>query len=311
MELAKALDVDMNTLSGREQKHKIIEKAYENLKESSLIWKDIKDKLKNEIGEISYDIWFEPIEYVEILPTKFIIFAEAPIACKHINEYYGERLLKIIQENYSNEIKEVISEVGLYDGVIKRISKISSKEKSNWWKGFLLEECGIDLAIKNAYRDLMRTIRDFALNKNNYEIKKNAREYLKEFINKVINLTITSQEEFDKFHKEACYKLIEKFEDQTFTVGQAQKWINTTFKYLNLLDYDYVDKVYEYCHIPIDNYILNITSYKLSTHWSKLNDYDEYLKYQNWFREKYKDEIPLDIEFYLLLEEEKKNKIDK
>jgi hypothetical protein len=39
--------------------------------------------------------------------------------------------------------------------------------------------------------------------------------------------------------------------------------------------------------------------------WSKLNDYCEYLEYQNWFRNKYPSDIPLDKEFYLWLEAEK------
>ena len=43
--------------------------------------------------------------------------------------------------------------------------------------------------------------------------------------------------------------------------------------------------------------------------WSKLEDYNEYLKYQIWFRKKYKDDIPLDAEFYLWLTEAKKNRV--
>ena len=65
--------------------------------------------------------------------------------------------------------------------------------------------------------------------------------------------------------------------------------------------------VYEFCHVPIDNYILNITGYKLSKPWSKLNDYREYLEYQSWFRNKYPNDIPLDKEFYLWLEAAKNN----
>ena len=81
-----------------------------------------------------------------------------------------------------------------------------------------------------------------------------------------------------------------------------------TFKYLHLLDYEEVQKVYEYCHIPIDNYMLNITNYTMDKAWSKLNSYSEYLEYQKWFREKYPNDIPLDKEFYLWLEMSKKQK---
>jgi len=111
-------------------------------------------------------------------------------------------------------------------------------------------------------------------------------------------------------HKIACEDLIRSFENQLFTVGQAQKWINMTFKYLHLLDYEKVNGVYEYCHIPIDSYMLNATNYHMSKPWSKLDDYEEYLNYQEWFRETYKDEIPLDAEFYLWLEEAKKQRLN-
>lgn len=98
------------------------------------------------------------------------------------------------------------------------------------------------------------------------------------------------------------------FASQTFTIGQAQKWLNMTFKYLHLLEYEAIDKIYEYCHIPIDSYMLNITNYSMSNPWSKLNNYNEYLDYQIWFRNEYSDSIPLDKEFYLWLEEAKKNR---
>lgn len=185
-------------------------------------------------------------------------------------------------------------------------SKISKEDKIKWWKGNLFEEDLIELAMTKAYKDLMRTIRSFASNANNNEIKINARKCIKEYINRIINLNITSQKQFDKLHQEACNALIEKFEEQHFTIGQAQKWINMTFKYLHLLEYEEMEKVYEYCHIPIDSYMLNITDYQMSKPWSKLNDYNEYIQYQDWFRNKYKEEIPLDAEFYLWLEEAKK-----
>ncbi len=189
-----------------------------------------------------------------------------------------------------------------------RSSKISKIDKIKWWQGNLFEEDLIELAMTKAYRDLMRTIRSFATNANNNRIKTNARICIKEYINKMINSNITTQEQFDILHKEACNKLIEKFEEQYFTIGQAQKWINMTCKYLHLLEYDEIKNIYEFCHIPIDSYMLNITNYQISKPWSKLNDYDEYLEYQNWFRTKYKDEIPLDAEFYLWLEEAKKSR---
>lgn len=189
-----------------------------------------------------------------------------------------------------------------------RISNITKEDKIKWWQGNLFEEDLVELAMTKAYRDLMRTIRSFATNVNNNRIKTNARSSIKQSINKMIKSNITTQEQFDKLHQEACENLIKKFEDQYFTIGQAQKWINMTFKYLHLLEYKDIKNIYEFCHIPIDSYMLNITNYQMSKPWSKLNDYDEYLQYQNWFRNKYKNDIPLDAEFRLWLEEARKSR---
>ncbi|MBQ4584076.1 MAG: hypothetical protein IJA94_04240 [Bacilli bacterium] len=189
-----------------------------------------------------------------------------------------------------------------------RISNITKEDKIKWWQGNLFEEDLIELAMTKAYRDLMRTIRSFATNINNNRIKTNARICIKEYINKMIKANITTQKQFDILHQEACENLIENFEDQYFTIGQAQKWINMTFKYLHLLECEDIKNIYEFCHIPIDSYMLHITNYQMSKPWSKLNDYTEYLQYQEWFRNKYKDEIPLDAEFHLWLEEAKKSR---
>ena len=189
-----------------------------------------------------------------------------------------------------------------------RRSIISYAEKMSWWKGDCFVDDIIDLAITKAYRDLMRTIRGFAFNPEHDTIIRNARQTLHASVTTILSSEANTQAEFDKLHEAACYDLIEAFRGQTFTIGQAQKWINMTFKYLHLLDYAEVQNVYEYCHIPIDSYMLNITNYTMSKAWSKLNNYHEYLEYQNWFRSKYPDSIPLDKEFYLWLEESRKQK---
>jgi len=184
-------------------------------------------------------------------------------------------------------------------------SVISFDEKMSWWKGDFFVDDIITLAITKAYRDLMRTIRGFSCNPEHDSIIKNARQSLHSSITTMLSAELKTQSEFDELHKAACYDLISSFRGQKFTVGQAQKWLNMTFKYLHLLDFPEVQKVYEYCHIPIDSYMLNITNYSMSTAWSKLNNYCEYLEYQNWFRLKYPNDIPLDKEFYLWLEASK------
>ena len=87
-----------------------------------------------------------------------------------------------------------------------------------------------------------------------------------------------------------------------FSYGQAQKWINMTIKYLYILEVQSFDGVFEYLHIPIDNYIydsvenlLGIPTPKQA--WSRLDDYDWYLYYQEAIREKLSGISPLRWEF--------------
>ena len=183
-----------------------------------------------------------------------------------------------------------------------RKSVIRFDEKMSWWKGDFFVDDVIALAITKAYRDLMRTIRGFSKNPEHDIIIRNARQTIHKSITAILSAEINTQEEFDDLHKTACENLISAFRGQIFTVGQAQKWINMTFKYLHLLDYPNVQNVYEYCHVPIDRFMLDITNYKMSKAWSKLNDYGEYFEYQKWFRTEYPNDIPLDKEFYLWLE---------
>lgn len=217
-------------------------------------------------------------------------------------------------------------------------STITEDEKKKWWNGILFEKDDsdcldglIELAIKKAYRDLQRTMRGFPKlgeSKKNEgkkqevalrdEIKENARKCINAKIKNMTNCNITEQTTFDKLHEDACEALIEEFkknEYEGFTIGQAQKWINMTFKYLNLLDYNGIEKIYEFCHIPIDRYILeymlekNIIekeNFKKAIHWSKIKKYQDYFEIQEKFRDNCKGKIPLDEE--LKIWEDKKQK---
>ena len=88
----------------------------------------------------------------------------------------------------------------------------------------------------------MRTIRGFSTNPDYDIIYKNDKKELKMLILHFLNSNIKNQKEFDEMHYQACKKLIAIFEHQLFTVGQAQKWINMTFKYLHLLEYKELEK---------------------------------------------------------------------
>lgn len=81
---------------------------------------------------------------------------------------------------------------------------------------------------------------------------------------------MTSQADFDKWHLETCRNLIDKFGTwgvgAELTYGQAQKWINISFKYLYAFTlfcccvngFPSVIVVWkmEYCHLPLDNIVI-------------------------------------------------------
>ena len=213
-----------------------------------------------------------------------------------------------------------------------RKSTITEDKKKEWWNGTLFEDDLMKLAIEKAYRDLQRTMRGFPKSgesKKNEgkkqdvilrdEIKKNARERIRVKIDNMIKCNSTEQTTFDKLHEDACETLIEEFKKngyEGFTIGQAQKWINMTFKYLNLLDYKKIEKIYEFCHIPIDRYILeymlekNIIekeNFKKAIHWSKIKKYQDYFEIQEKFRENCKGKIPLDEEFEIWKDKKQKD----
>lgn len=180
----------------------------------------------------------------------------------------------------------------------------------------------IEVASKRAYRDMCRTLRFGVLP---IDTKDNIISDLKESVNiifkkeiPIINEgSITSQEKFDSWHGEVCENMKNLYEEKgiKLTYGQAQKWINMTVKYLYLFGGYTFDSVFEYLHIPIDNYIFNAVKDELKFNrpknisWSKL-DKTEYLKYQIAIREEFrkKGELPLDWEFDNWLKEAQKVK---
>lgn len=180
---------------------------------------------------------------------------------------------------------------------------LSEKDYNLFYKSivFGIIDDSVKVAIRGAYRDVCRTITGFSKHPNHNEIYNDAKDVLEKELNKLIATEISEQQEFDKWHKECCDKLITIFKNQKFYYGQAQKWINMSLKNLSMLEHELVEKNYEFFHIPIDNYIIEATGEKTSVAWSRMEDYKEYIQYQEKFRNKYEG-IPLDNEFKLWLE---------
>ena len=102
------------------------------------------------------------------------------------------------------------------------------------------------------------------------------------------------QERYDLWHEKVCSRLRETYRRAgvTFYYGQAQKWVNMTWKYLYILGEEIPEPLFACLHVPVDNYIFDAAKRRLAVErpkicWSRWDSYEEqYLAYQKRLREK-------------------------
>ena len=150
-------------------------------------------------------------------------------------------------------------------------------------------------ASTKAYLDLCRTIK--FVNSNNQEERAQVRKVvdlmLEEKIKALANHGMVSQESYDAWHKEFCNEIVKQYDKicgNQFCIGQAQKWINMTIKYLYLINNECVKTISDFAHVPLDNYVFDAAKDSLCLTsappipWSKITDYNIYLDYQKELR---------------------------
>lgn len=165
----------------------------------------------------------------------------------------------------------------------------------------------LNLCLKRAYLDLSRTL---------HGIGKFPKAYLaaERFLHQELS-QLSSQHEvnnmkrFDVWHEALCKNLVSLYDQQGyafFYVGQAQKWINMAFKYVYVFGEEKLpgfSSFYDLCHMPIDNIMIKNLAFKHPppfTHpWSRIESYEEYMKFQCWVRTSFEDSSPLAVEFWL------------
>lgn len=167
-----------------------------------------------------------------------------------------------------------------------------------------------EAASRSAYTDMCRTIR--FKGKNGDTLRRAVDILLEENIPNLIS--VKDDREFTQWHQSMCNQIVDmyKAEGIEFYIGQAQKWINMTLKYLYVLVTDVVEPFYHLLHIPLDNYIMDIARKQygvpaLPCAWSRIADYDDYLDYEKTLMEVI-DEIPLDWEFSKWVESARQQK---
>ena len=174
----------------------------------------------------------------------------------------------------------------------------------------------VTAASNRAYRDFNRTIRF----KANVDVDKRREtqnivtSIIRESIDGYVSKGEISKGSFDEFHTTTCEKIADKYKSITkeFHYGQSQKWLNMTIKYLFILDDDPLGlgSAFNYCHIPIDNYIMDEATKNFNlprpidekghvVPWSKWDD-ATYIDYQEKLQQTIKDnynKAPLSWEF--------------
>lgn len=157
----------------------------------------------------------------------------------------------------------------------------------------------IGASIQCAYHDFNRTLTGISRHREAGLLQTRARAAIREAVS-ALNSVTYGQDSFDAWHKETCDGLRTAFGDFHLYYGQAQKWINMSFKYLFILDRSRVAPYWQYCHVPVDNILLErIKPHdppRFGCRWSRIDSYERYLDFQNWFRDEFPG-IPMDNEW--------------
>ena len=163
---------------------------------------------------------------------------------------------------------------------------------------------------RSAYTDMCRTIR--FKGKNGFSLREDVDNLLEKKIPDLIS--VKDEREFAQWHQAMCEQIVGMYRTEgiEFYIGQAQKWINMTLKYLYVLEPDVVEPFYHLLHIPVDNYIIDIAKKQygvpaLPCAWSRIDDYTVYMDYEKTLMEVI-DEIPLDWEFSKWVESARQQK---
>lgn len=157
-------------------------------------------------------------------------------------------------------------------------------------------------ASERAYRDMCRTLRLEGVDST--KLRDTVDKMMEQTICSALKTGFEDQKQYDTWHRKICFEIQKVYTDNNadMTIGQAQKWLNMTMKYLFIADVPGAADVFCYCHVPIDSYIIDEAEKKLglkrpTTPWSKIPDYEKYFDYQKEIRTRLGGIAPLEWEF--------------
>lgn len=164
--------------------------------------------------------------------------------------------------------------------------------------------------VARAYLDFSRTLHGIGALPDAAALRTEASERLCSWLAKLPDLsTDPNGDTFDALHRDLCEQLCALYGGygfDSFAIGQAQKWLNMAFKYVYVFGEARIPGfagLYRLGHVPLDKIMLDRLAQfgapPLPYPWSRLRDYDKYLVYQRWIRDKFPDFAPLAVEFHL------------
>lgn len=179
---------------------------------------------------------------------------------------------------------------------------------------FLFSGClipGPKECVERAYRDFSRTAKGITKDDEGKERKRSAHALVETFLREAIS-TEWVRDGFDEWHQRCCGKICEHYARNgfaNFRIGQAQKWLNMSVKYILSLSeaglYSALpsSSLRDVAHVPLDDFILTVTDaylrVPLRCPWSQISEYNIYMNVQQWIHGIYPDSAPIDIEFHL------------
>ncbi len=216
-----------------------------------------------------------------------------------------------------------------------------TEEEANAKRGEAIPNC-----IRIAFRDFQRNLEYQHSGKELEKIRKErGKEYFDQFeeckrafrkelsesikakIEVLLKMKLSSDDDFDKWHKETCTLIRDKAiaysangENEklfkSFSYGLAQKWLNMTLKNMLVMGLWDMSVLKNYMHIPVDSYIIEAACNhegeclseifavkglrgvsKPKESWSKIDNYCDYLVFQKQVRNAVRDSlIPVDWE---------------
>jgi len=200
-----------------------------------------------------------------------------------------------------------------------KITKEMLRRFYGWSVKPTIEECA-----EKAYKDLCRTLNfSIPVSKLNKKKKEEKEKYIvlkrtfREKVGRDINIRIVEllkepEKPFEDWHKEMCEHIIglakgafielfnkDKKTGEEFHYGQAQKWVNMTFKNMiiaELPECEDLKKVERCLHVPMDMYTME-AAFDLQVPLPSKNgcmkkfkefNIDKYLPWSKWDRAQYK-----------------------